>query len=274
MSLRETIRLGLEKPLPVLPAPPRRRTKRDRWRTPLLAAGFTLVVAISFFLILFESSLFRKGKNHSPQDRTYIDEQTMEGKRAIADGKFANAAIHFRQARERLDSIDKNRLNPESRWLDQMDREASIIADISGESINDILQLARGLGDSHWKEQFKARYENKAIIFDTLVYSAGGGVTRIDFAGYIGGNPVRIEIHGAASLRGKLTDQPIRLVMGARLGEARKEKNGSWLILMKPESVVLFTDPTMFQGSSVPVDSDMAEVLRRQAAMLDIVPPG
>jgi hypothetical protein len=176
------------------------------------------------------------------------------------------AAEHFRKARQLCRSEASA---PEVRWLEQVEKESLLMADLSSESLAEILQLKKGANDKEWQ----SRYENKPIIFDVQVQSAGGGVHRLDYPMFAAGHPVRIEIHGSALLRSLPVEWPARLVLGLRLAEARRDARGNWLVLANSENLLLFTEPAMFHGSSTPVDADLAETLRKQAAWLDVSPP-
>jgi len=274
VNLRETIRLGLQRPIPEAPPPPKKIRKRiSRWRTPLLAVSFTIVVVVSFFLIVFESSLFRKGKLREAANRAYIQDETNEGRRALAESAFAEAAEHFKHARARLITDEREKLSAEARWLEQLEQEASIMADLSSESLPQILEISKAMGEQAWRNLFKVRYQNKPLIFDATVSNAGGGVYRIDYALFQDGNPVRIEIHDSPLLKSLNLTWPARLLIGVRLLEARRDSNGEWLVTIKPESVVLLTESAMFTGSSVVVDADLAQQLHKQAGWLNVGPP-
>ena len=143
------------------------------------------------------------------------------------------------------------------------------MADLLAEPLADILQRESGKSDAAWKEHFRKNYLDRSVIFDAPVYAAGAGVFRIDYPISVAGRPARVEIHDPPAFRALKVEWPARLLVGVRLAEPRKDPRGHWLILGRPDSVVIFTEPAMFQGSSVPADADLADVLKRQAALLD-----
>lgn len=271
IDLRETIRDGLrhatELPKVTQPAGPK------VWRTPLLAAGAALTIIITIFIVILKSSLFSDSSTNVPPG---IEESNAEAiaaaRQAMAEFDYVRAAQQFRTARAILHKKTGDNDGAEGRWLWQMEQEASAMADQLDISLAEVLEKAAGLSDRAWKEQFAQRYADKTVVFDTLVHDAGSGIFRIEYPFEVGGLPTRIEVHHSVTLRALKVQWPTRLLVGIRLLEARRERGG-WLILGKPDAVVLFTEPAFFQASTVPVDAGLAEQLKRQAGWLNVSPP-
>ncbi len=269
-DLRETIRDGLRNAAEA--SKPSAPSGSMIWRKPLVAAGAALTVIVVVFLVLLKSSLFRDAPAYLPADDESTAEAIAAGRQAIADLDYRKAAEHFRYAQVIARKKSRDKGEAEVRWLWQMEQEAAIMADLLDLSLEEVLQKAGGLGDRTWKDQFARRYVDRTIIFDAVVRDIGSGSYRIDYPTMVAGVPVRIEVHQSATLRDLKVQWPARMLVGIRLGEARRER-GSWLVVAKPESVVLFTEPAFFQGSSVPIDAGLVEQLKKQAAWLNVTPP-
>jgi hypothetical protein len=266
-QLRETIREGLRRAAEPAPAP-MAAPKKAVWRKPLLAGAATLVPAIAALIVLLNSSLFQSTPPTAtpPEDR-YHDELAA-GRRALAEPDFAAAAQHFGAARTALEQ--KPDAPPlEVRRLRQWERESALMADLLGESLSDVVRSAKGLGDKAWRD----RYRDKAVIFDDLVHSLGGGIYRVDYQLVLPGGRGRVEIHNSPALRALKVEWPTRLIIGLRLAEVRRDVRGELVLLARPDGVVLFTEPAMFQGSSVPRDAEFIEALRRQEKLLNLNEP-
>jgi hypothetical protein len=266
-QLRETIIASLRQDA-AKAAPPAR--PRPNLRRPLLAAGATLLAVAAGFLVLFNGPWFRgahaPGKTSGP-DEALIHEESAAGRRAAAEGAFAEAAAHFQRARAEAEksSGDEARKNA----LAQLEAEAALMGDLLSESLPEVLQRAKGLGERAWADLFRQRYRGRALVFDATVHAVGGGAFRIDYPVLVPGGTARVEIHGSNELRALAVAWPARLVVGVRLAEARRDARGNWLVLARPD-IVLFTEPAMFRGSSVPVDAEFADALRNQSRLLGV----
>ncbi len=229
-------------------------TVANRWRTPLRAGGAVLTTVV-VALLLYEQ-FFRDGPTPGAADRARAE--TLAGRQALEKPAFAQAAEHFRKARELgRDDLSEAQL----RWLEQAQKQAALMADLSSQSLTEMLQSHQGASDEEWRQ----RYANKPLIFDALVHSAGGGVHRLDYTAFSAGHPVWIEIRGSKLLRSLPVEWPTRLVLGVRLAETRRDPRGNWIVLADPENLVLFTEPAMLSGAWAPVDATLADQLRRQA---------
>ena len=260
--LRETIRDGLYHPAPIQLTP-----SVGNWRRPLVAAGITLTVVVAGFVILLKT-VFRSGDpSASTNGEAVARAEEIAGRRALADSAFAKAAQHFRKARTHLTKEGEAR---DARRLEQLEKESALVADLLSESLAEHLQRGKGLSDKAWKDLFRERLLDKAVIFDATVHSVGGGVFRVDYPGYVSGSPMRVEIQNSVFLRSLKEQWPARLLVGLRLLDAKRDSNGSWVVLANPESVVLLTEPAIFTNSSLAVDADLEKVLRDQAELLGL----
>lgn len=270
-ELRQTIRDGLrraaDKPKPVKPEGP------AIWRKPLVAAGAALAVMLVLFVVLLKSWLF---KDPEANKQAPVDESTTASiaaaREAIGNLDYKEAARHFRTAHVILQKKAGHNEGAEGRWLAQMEREALATADQLDITLEEVLQKSTGLSDRAWNAQFAARYAEKTILFDAPVRDIGSGIFRIDWATTASGLPVRIEIQNSVFLTGLKVKWPARCLLAIRLSEARRDRGG-WLVLGKPESVVLFTEPAFFQGSTLSIDAELAEQLKKQAGWLNATPP-
>jgi hypothetical protein len=270
-DLRQTIRDGLrrspEQTKPPTPGGP------AVWRKPLVAAGAALVVIVVLFMLLLKSSWFNDPPmNGAPPIEASTAKPIAAARQAIANLDYRTAAEHFRAARIILRKKTGDNEGAEGRWLSQMEHEALATADLHLLTLQEILQKAAGLSDRAWKDQFALHFADKTIQFDAPVRDVGSDIFRIDYPMTVSGLPVRIEVHDSVLLRGLKVKWPVRCLLAIRLSEARREQ-GTWLVLGKPESVVLFTEPSFFQASTVTIDGDLAELMKAQASWLNVTPP-
>lgn len=259
----------LRGPLPGLPVETR-PNRLMRWRRPLVAGGIALIVVVASLVMLLNSQWFRSSDTSEAAREEQRRQHTTAGNRALADADFPKAAAEFHLARQ---ALSPETMSSEARWLRQIEAETAVMADLSTETLEDVLLLAKGLSDRAWRDLFQSRYRNKAFIFDAEVQSAGAGVFRLDYIGLVAGQPMRIEIHDSRTLRTLPVEWPARLILGLRLAETKRDARGRWLVLADPEAVVLFTNSDCFRTSSIAIDSEFEDVLRWQARLLDISPP-
>lgn len=267
-ELRETIRDGiqhrLDKPKPAKPTGP------VLWRKPVVAAGIALVAVVAIFFIVLKSSFFREDEKNTPP----IGDQSTAvplaaARQAIADLDYRKAAGHFREASAIARQSTGTDVGPYVKWLEQMDQEARVTADLLDISLEEVLQKAGDLNEKTWKDQFASRYAERSIVFDALVHEVSGSVYRIDYPLAESGKAGRIEIHRPPALQALKTQWPMRMLLAIRLADARRDRGG-WLILGKPDGVVILTEPAFFNASTVPIDADLAELLKRQKELLGL----
>jgi hypothetical protein len=151
------------------------------------------------------------------------------------------------------------------RRLRQVRRQAALLADLSAESLEEILRHRAGLSDPEWEATFRRRYQGKGLVLDTDVARTAAGRYRHGWRVLLPDGQARLELDGLKVLDGLPLQEPQRLVFGARLHSARREPPGAWVIHLVPDSGVLLTDPQAAALCCAGLaDEDARQVLRRQ----------
>jgi hypothetical protein len=239
------------------------------WALPLLAALITLTVVVLGFALLLPS-LGRHDTEPAPEPVRVeaVRAHIQAGGKALAEGSFQlaleelNRAGHLRDANPGILPPD------EDRQLSQLRREASLLASLLRNSLQEILHQAASVRqEQEWKAQFRDNYRGRSIIFDDVVRREPDG--RCYLAVYdvrAGDLPVRLELGELTLLQALPLDPPQRLVFGARLASIAREPPGVWVVRFSPDSGVLLTDEEALAACSpAPLDDELREVLGRQA---------
>src|SRR5207253_4221210 len=124
----------------------------------------------------------------------------------------------------------------------RLQREASLLAELCTEPIEDILRHAAGVSAQEWQAIFPLRYQGNAFLFDVRLQRLPGGRVKADYV-FPGRDPVRLEWGELDVLRKLDLDQPTRLILGVRLAHVGLEPPGpAWVVHFQPQSGVLLTD--------------------------------
>jgi hypothetical protein len=221
-----------------------------------------LVVGGALATLIF--ALVRK-----PEDRADPQTHLAAADSALNEGRLRLAVEELGKARE-LALKSPDALPPtELRTLNQRHREASLLADLLQESLEEILVRAARVPEEEWKAQFEKRYRGpgqaNAVVFDAEVRRDVGGLCHIDWVLIAGDEPARLEIGDLRILHDLPLEQPRRLLFGARVESIAREQNGVWVVHFEPASGVLLTDPRAVAACYPhPVDSELLRVLEQQ----------
>jgi hypothetical protein len=200
-----------------------------------------------------------------------IRERIDAGQRALADGHYHLALKDLNTAiaeRDRQPQI----LSPgQHRQLNQLQRQADLLARLSSHSLEEILQQARLVRPpEEWQARFDKDHKGRTILFDDLVgLDASGRPALRRYQVRINGDVARLALEEVALLHDLPLDQPCRLLFGARLAWCGRGDGGGWVVRFEPESGVLLTDLGAAQACSpVPLE-DLEAVLERQRKWID-----
>lgn len=245
------------------------------WLWPLAAAaGTAVVVILTLALVFFYPFLGRTSRPATavtaPAD---LAGRIDAGRKALAEGKYQQAVKELEAARALRERHPQALSAAAGRQLNQLHRQAALLADLLTESLEEILRHAAGLEKGEWQEVFARRYQGKAFVFDAEVRRDAAGRYAMDYRLRAGDEPVRLELGELKLLRALPLDEPRRLLFGARLASARREERGAWVVRLDPDSGVLLTDPSEATACCAnPPDADLREVLERQAAWIADLP--
>jgi hypothetical protein len=199
-----------------------------------------------------------------------IQEHIAAGQRALADGDFRvalkalNAAIVERDRHPQA-------LEPwEHRQLNQLQRQADLLARLSAHSLEEILwQATLVRNPEEWQARFED-YKGRTILFDDLVgVDLNGRPALRRYQVRINGEVARLALEEVTLFRDLPLEQPSRLLFGARLAWCGRGEGGAWVVKFEPDSGVLLTDLAAAQACSpVPLE-DLEALLERQRKWID-----
>lgn len=237
------------------------------WRMPLMAAAATLAVVLALFL----ASLPFLHRPRSDPGVPVADARSLihSGQRALAEGNFQLAVQELSGALRQPDRLG-GLTAAEGRELDQLYRQADLLARLSSRSLQELLLEALPLRRAEeWQARFRDHHRGDSIVFDDVVRRDRAG--RPSLASYIvraGDETARVALEDLELLR-KLPDEPRRIVFGGRLADLTRVQGGGWVVRFEPGSGVLLTEPGAVATCLGPLEPELAEVLRRQRQWLD-----
>jgi hypothetical protein len=249
---------------------------RPLWLWPLLAAIPTLIVVVGVYAVLLQS-LKPAPSPSAAVAAPDADVHVQAGRKALAAGKFRQAADELQQAVAVLESQADRRRGAEGRDVVQLHRQAALLADLLSESLGEVLHLAATSHEEEWEGKFAQDYRTRAVVFDADVTRDGAGQYRLDYVVRAGDEPARVELGDLKLLAALPRDRPPRLLFGARLASVSREPPGIWVVRFQPDSGVLLTDQGAVAAScpppiEAPTDQELTDLLRRQKAWLDELP--
>jgi hypothetical protein len=202
------------------------------------------------------------GLSPGGQWKTHLDAATA----AVSEGAYRMAANELDAAavvRERHPYVaDRD----ESRSFLRMRRQVALLADLLPESVEEIMRHGLGQPDKEWQAVFRERYAGRAVILDARFFREFSGRYLVDYRLEAGGLAGEWDLQSLAILQRIPLQTSQRLLIGFRLADVTRTNRELWSVRPLPDSGVLFTDEALLAGLSIAIDSDLREVLRRQAA--------
>ena len=233
------------------------------WGLPILAAAVTAAALLIIYLVFLKQHNPLKDDNVKAKETRPAQERLNLAEKHMAEGNFLLAA-------NELDSAPDKTLAPRQiRHWQQLHREASLLADLSAEPIEDTLRHAAGMSHQEWQADFPRRYQGKAFMFDIHLQRQPNGRVEADYI-LPAPDSVRLEWRELEVL-GKLDlDQPRRVILGVRLARIDLEPPGPrWVVHFQPQSGVLLTDARAAALCCPPLgEPDALAILKSQAQMV------
>ena len=194
------------------------------------------------------------------------------GREALAQGKFHLARLALDDAVRQRDR-QRDLLRPaEHRWLNQLHRQADLLARLSPLSLQEIVRQGTLVRDpKEWDLEF-AQYRGRSFVFDDVVRRDPQGRLKLanDVVDVGQAEEARLALDDLLLLKDLPLDDAPRLIFGARLAKCEREEGGTWVIHFEPQSGVLLTDPDAAQAASTrSLDPGLKATLRRQQQWLD-----
>jgi hypothetical protein len=249
------------------------RFTRSAWLLPLSAGSLALAGVIAFYALLLGGLYGSKpGPAPGPQPiQAFLD----RAREALAEGSFQSALRQLEEA----DSIRTQHAQVlslgQDRDLSQLRRQASLLADLpSVQELSLLLGHAVAVRDlQEWQAVFDRHYKGMPVILDTQVHRSADGQYQVGYTVFARGKQARLELADLTLFKDLPLERPQRVLFGARLASVRLEAMGKWVIRFDPGSAVLVTDEGVAAAcSSRPLEEELREVVRRQAAWLEQLP--
>jgi hypothetical protein len=239
------------------------------WKKPVVAAAITLAAMILILLITLSS---KRATSSLPGPKA-ISQRMTAGKKFLSQGKFHEAVKELEEALALRACYPEFLSASERKDLTQLHRQASLLADLLSQSLEEILfQASAEADEQEWQALFADRYKGKAIVFFAEVRRDVQANYLLDYDFFVGEKRAHVELGNIQMLRTLPMDRPQRLLFGARLASVGPEAGGTWVIRFEPDSGVLLTDPGAVAACySRPLEG-LDEVLQRQAAWIAELP--
>ncbi len=221
--------------------PSRRAVSRFRQhRRALLVAGVLCVVALTVV-----GQIRRRHRENLPQ---IAAENREAGIQALESGTFDVAKLKLRTAADALRSLN----DPEAAETEQLAKEAAILADLVSTPLE---QLVERVATQGGPESFQV-HQGRSVVFDAPVAEGG---RELDYRIVAGTRRGRVDLEGFHLLDGKKPGESV--AFGARLKAIRLGNNGTWHILLEPNSGVYMSTPSVWKALATmdwPIDHDPA----------------
>jgi hypothetical protein len=259
---------------PAVPPLPAARSPWRAWRGPLVGAGVCGLAVLA----CFAAALPYLGRPTNSAERTSAGEEPPVLQQGIRAARQALAEGKFHVAGRLCDEVLRGRRRwpgqltaAEGRDLDQLWRQAHLLARLSPRSLEEMVRHAMLVRDAEEWGGYFTDYQGKSVVFDDVVRRDAGGLPVLaNHVIEVGGPPVRLALEELTILRDLPLDEGPRLVFGARLARCAREEGGVWVVRFEPESGVLLTDVGAVDACfPTPADEELKSALERQKGWLE-----
>lgn len=238
------------------------------WLGPAVAA----VGALAVVGVLIAALVSRHRSAAAPESSvTSISESTDlvrhydAAREAIAEGSYRTAAMHLAAIARFRPQFPRVALPESDLAIARTRRQVELLADLSSESIEEIMRHSIGQSDAEWQAVFRDRYAGRAVILDARVFRDAGGRFHIDYQLDSGGLPGEWDVQKCVLFHRLPLQQPQRVIVGLRLGAVTRIDRSRWIVRPQPDGAVLLTDRALLAGLSIAADNEFLEALRKQS---------
>ena len=251
-------------------APPPAKWRRS-WRMPVFAALGSVSLLLVGFALAWPYLLPKTVPVVEGPDADTLLAEAEAGRVALSQGKFHLGHRLLEDVLARRDRSPTALTAAQNRDLNQLQRQADLLARLSTRSVEEIVRqgmLVRDRGE--WAAQF-ADYRGRTMIFDDSFRhdSDSRPVAATDVL-EVGGEVVRLAFEDLELFQDLPLDDSPRLIFGARLAGCRREEGGTWVVRFERGSGVMLTDPDLWQAcSSADLDDETRRVFARQRRWLE-----
>lgn len=183
---------------------------------------------------------------------------------AISEGAYRTASIHLAEVGRLRPRFPRVALPESDKAVERIRRQVDLLADLSSESIEEIMRHSIGQSEAEWQAVFRDRYAGRAVVLDARVFRDAGGRIHIDYQLDSGGLSGEWDIQDCTLFRRLPIQRPQRIVVGLRLANVMRTSRDRWVVRPQPDGAVLLTDRSLLAGLSIAADNEFLEVLHKQ----------
>lgn len=252
--------------LPPEPAPP-----SSKWRMPVFAAVGCASLLLVGFALAWPYLLPKTVPAVEGPDAETLLAEAEAGRVALSQGKFHLGWRLVEDVLARRDRLPTALTAAQNSDLNQLQRQADLLARLSTRSLEEIVRQGMLVRDpDEWGAQF-ADYRGRTILFDdSFRHDSDARPVAANDVVDVGQEIVRVAFEELELLQDLPLDDSPRLIFGARLAACRREEGGTWVVRFERDSGVLLTDPDLWQAcSSADLDDDTRGVFVRQRRLLE-----
>jgi hypothetical protein len=237
------------------------------WFGPVVAGGLTLAVVVGIFAVVFSHLRDRQAASTRPTTAD-VENHVTAARQAVADGDFSHAAQQCATALKLLHDQPDLVPTAEQHRLEELHRQAAVLADWPRDSLDRLLGPAAQLKDEQF-QRVVAGYRGKTVILDIDVRRDPAGHHHVIKHRPDGDATVRLQLDNLALLKPLPLADPQRLFFAVRLAGAHREGPGVFTAEFEPNSGVLLTDPEVGAKCSLErFDDVLRGVVQRQSKWL------
>jgi hypothetical protein len=239
-------------------------TSRSPWFWPLVAGGATLLVVIGAFAAAFIWLIEMPQPEGAVLTPAELDKGLAEGRKALVAGEFQRALQELDKLHATVRAKSQPTTPGQREELRQLHRQAALLADWSGEPLEQVLTRTATLKFDEW-QAVAERYRGKPFLFDLeLRRDAGRQYHVIKYGGKDSPPGLRLEVQNLRLLAYLPLEEPQRVLFGARVAELRRHGEVSCTVRLEPDSGVLLTDVTSFSIGGMIPEKELQPILRQQ----------
>lgn len=154
----------------------------------------------------------------------------------------------------------------ERRALQQLHRQAHLLANLSSRSLEEIVRQAMLVRDPEEWAAYFADSRGKTVVFDDVVrLDAEGTPVLANHVIEVGDAVARLALEDVTLLRHLPLEDSPRVIFGVRLLQCGREEGGTWVLRFEAESGVLLTDQGAVETCfSLAADKELLATLEQQ----------
>lgn len=233
----------------------------------LITLATLLAIALVFLLYLLYQVLANQDSDpprHNHQKKSFSrTEKTLAEHRQTAatlidQGLFRQAEKHLKQVIAQAGHADSESVQ-QLRW---QYREIACFANLSGEPLQTMLELAAALPENEWQAEFAARYQGKTILLDTTVeWDDRDKRWLCSWPFMVRGEGVVLQVDRLFALKALPKKSTQRVLLGLYIESIDRLDADRWFVSFDSEQSLLLTNASALAITCPPLDSSETRTL-------------